>query len=122
MGFIIKIDVDKVCEKAIGGEQGFNAIINDLEQNGGQFCSYNLILMDCNMPFMDGYQSTIKIRQYLYEMNIPQPIIVAVTGHSEIQYVQKAIYSGMNQVLSKPINSSYLKHLIRKLDFVTDVE
>ena len=70
MGFIIKIDVDKVCETAIGGEKGFNTIIHDLEQNGGQFCGYNLILMDCNMPFMDGYQCSEMIRTYLFNKRV----------------------------------------------------
>ena len=36
------------------------------------------------MPFMDGYEATTKIRQYLFEMDIDQPIISAVTGHTEI--------------------------------------
>jgi CheY-like chemotaxis protein len=70
LGFLIKIDVDKVCEKSIGGEKGFNAIINDLEQNDNQFCSYNLILMDCNMPFMDGYQCSEMIRTYLFNKGV----------------------------------------------------
>jgi CheY-like chemotaxis protein len=48
------------------------------------------------MPFMDGYESTEKIRQFLYEHNIDQPIILAVTGHTEANYVERAINSGMN--------------------------
>jgi len=48
------------------------------------------------MPFMDGYESTTKIRQYLHERDIPQPIISAVTGHTEDMYIDRAIQSGMN--------------------------
>lgn len=59
--------------------------------------------MDCNMPIMDGYQSTQNIRQYLFNLGINQPIIIATTGHTEELYVDRAIDSGMNQVLSKPI-------------------
>ena len=47
-------------------------------------CSFDLILMDCNMPVMDGYDACHNIRQFLYSRNIPQPLIIAVTGHSEI--------------------------------------
>ena len=43
--------------------------------------------MDCNMPFMDGYESTGKIREYLFNKGIMQPIIIAVTGHTENQYI-----------------------------------
>ncbi len=39
--------------------------------------------MDCNMPIMNGYIATEKIREYLYDKQISQPLIVAVTGHSE---------------------------------------
>ena len=51
------------------------------------------------MPFIDGYQTTQKIRKLLYESNCVQPIISAVTGHTEQSYINKAILSGMNQVL-----------------------
>ena len=61
------------------------------------------------MPFMDGYESTDMIRSYLFDHFIDQPIILAVTGHTETQYVEKAINCGMNQVLSKPIQSDILK-------------
>ena len=58
--------------------------------------------MDCNMPFMDGYEATDKIRQYLFEKDILQPIIIGVTGHTEDSYIQRALDSGMNEVLFKP--------------------
>ncbi len=55
------------------------------------------------MPFMDGYEATHKIREIFYKGGAKQPIICAVTGHTESQYVQMAFKSGMNLVLSKPI-------------------
>ena len=48
------------------------------------------------MPHMDGYQTCQKIREYLYSQNLPQPIISAVTGHTEQEYIDRAIESGMN--------------------------
>ena len=63
------------------------------------------------MPIMDGYEATSKIREVFYSYGIPQPLIIAVTGHSEKQYVRKAINAGMNQVLSKPVKGEILKNL-----------
>jgi len=45
---------------------------------------------------MDGYDATEEIREYLYVRGLRQPIIVATTGHTEPEYVAKAIRAGMN--------------------------
>ena len=66
-----------VCYKIETVEDGLEAV---------QIASsrpYNIILMDCNMPIMDGYQASLQIREYLYENGVDQPLIIAVTGHSE---------------------------------------
>ena len=85
--------------------------------------AYKLILMDCNMPFMDGYTCATKIREfYSFECGIPplqQPVISAVTGHTEPQYVKRCFESGMNQVLSKPIKAEALKFVCREVGLLT---
>ena len=60
--------------------------------------------MDCSMPIMDGYKSTLEIRKYYKKHKVSQPLIVAVTGHTEDVYVKKAFQSKMDEVLSKPAN------------------
>ena len=67
--------------------------------------------MDCNMPFMDGYQCTQKIREYLHAQRVKQPLISAVTGHTENAYVKRCIDCGMNQVLSKPVDTKLLAQM-----------
>ena len=67
------------------------------------------------MPYMDGYTATQEIREYLYTKNLKQPIITAVTGHIEQSYVNRALKSGMNQVLSKPVNDKVLKSSLTQL-------
>ena len=70
--------------------------------------SYGLIIMDCSMPFMDGYEATKKIRKYLHKKGLKQPVIAAITGHTEQSYIRRAIKSGMNQVICKPANAKDL--------------
>ena len=98
-----------IIDSASDGVLALEKVKKNVILNNYQKCTYDLILMDCNMPFMDGYESTDMIRSYLYDHFIDQPIILAVTGHTETQYVEKAINCGMNQVLSKPIQSDILK-------------
>ena len=65
-----------------------------------------MILTDCSMPFMDGYDCARHIIKILNQARIPEeerPQILAVTGHVESEYQRKAILSGMSQVYSKPI-------------------
>ena len=83
----VKISPDYEIVKAYNGHEALDQIIKDVRSQNMTGCSYQLILMDCNMPFMDGYQSTIKIHQYLYDFNITQPIVVAITGNTEQQYM-----------------------------------
>ena len=60
--------------------------------------------MDNNMPVMDGCDSSAKIRAYLSENNLAQPIIIAVTGQTEDSYVKRAYISGINAVCAKPMD------------------
>ena len=59
-------------------------VIEDIEsKEEDEPGTYNLILMDLNMPDMDGNESMKRIREYCYSKGIDQPIISAVTGHTE---------------------------------------
>ena len=102
--YTIKLkDSNQICDCVYDGKQALELITQDVVDHNLSSCSYDLILMDCNMPVMDGCEATARIRLYLQELNIRQPMIVAVTGHSEDAYVQKALDSGMNKVLIKPV-------------------
>ena len=70
--------------------------------------SYDLILMDLQMPEMDGYTATQIIRE---ELNISIPII-AITAHAFAGEREKCIQHGMNDYLSKPIDVDKLATMI----------
>jgi len=64
--------------------------------------AFDLIFMDCQMPVMDGYRATQKIRQSgQYNINTP---IIAVTANAMSNDQALCLASGMNDYLTKPIN------------------
>lgn len=73
---------------------------------------YSIILMDCQMPNMDGYQATQHIRQ------LPAPVnsipIIALTANAMSDEREKCFASGMNEYLSKPIEQTKLFSMIEK--------
>ncbi len=78
--------------------------------------SFNLILMDIQMPAMDGYTTTQKIRK---ELKIQTPII-ALTAHALAGERERCLSAGMNEYLPKPIREENLKTLIVQFVKVDD--
>lgn len=72
---------------------------------------FDLILMDIQMPEMDGYSATIHLRREL-GLNIP---IIAMTAHAMSGEREKCINLGMNDYISKPVNEQELLGLIEKV-------
>ncbi len=68
---------------------------------------YDLILMDCYMPEMDGFETTIKIRKL--SKSIHSPRIVAVTASIMKEDHEKCFQAGMDAVIVKPITSDAIK-------------
>lgn len=71
---------------------------------------FDLVLMDCQMPIMDGYQATRIIREM--EKNLKHSIIVAMTAHTLPADLQKCINAGMDGYISKPFKFDEMIHTI----------
>ena len=77
----------------------------DVAENGQeaidsiQTKSYDFVLMDCQMPVIDGYEATQQIRS----LPIVQPIIIAMTANAMSGDKEKCLVAGMNDYISKPI-------------------
>lgn len=73
---------------------------------------YDLILMDCQMPVMDGYEATDKIRKT--SILNKNTIVIAMTAHTMEGDREKCILAGMNDYISKPVTMAILKEKIDK--------
>lgn len=73
--------------------------------------TYDLILMDCQMPEMDGFETSRRIRTGEANGN-SKAIIVAVTADAMKGAREKCLQSGMNDYISKPIDTAKLKSVL----------
>ena len=74
---------------------------------------FDIILMDINMPIMDGIECTEKIRSLEdpEKSNIP---IIAITGNARNLSLEEYREIGINEFLQKPLNFDELVNLVRK--------
>jgi CheY-like chemotaxis protein len=75
---------------------------------------YQLILMDCQMPEMDGFEATRRIRDRSSAVLDHEVPIVAMTANAFPEDRVRAIGSGMNDFLSKPVDQATLSAVIEK--------
>jgi PAS domain S-box-containing protein len=90
----------------------------EIAENGAEGLSmalkghYDIVLMDIQMPLMDGYTATHRLR----ERGFSKPIL-ALTAHAMSEVRQKCLQVGCNDHLPKPINAVDLVSAVRKLTF-----
>ena len=77
--------------------------------------NYDLILMDCEMPFMDGYQATREIRLWEQQQQLPGKPIVALTAHSLPEQIDMCKNAGMNHHLAKPVTRELLENKLLEI-------
>jgi len=81
--------------------------------------SYDLILMDCQMPGFDGDEVTRRIRDSGTQ-DVQQPIIVAVTADVSAEHQSRCLQAGMDDFLAKPIRLQVLKSGLHRWSSLID--
>ena len=77
---------------------------------------FDLILMDIQMPEMDGLEATVEVRRN----NIQQPVIIAMTANAMQEDKDECLRIGMNDYLSKPIHIESLLTSLAKASLISD--
>jgi signal transduction histidine kinase/CheY-like chemotaxis protein len=94
------LDVDAACD----GKQGVDAYLKG---------SYDWILMDCQMPVMDGYEATREIKRLARNgLGPPSPIVIALTANAQPDDQDKCLQAGMDAFLEKPLSMEALQKVL----------
>jgi CheY-like chemotaxis protein len=75
---------------------------------------YDLILMDCQMPVLDGFAATAAIRRQEQAISQPAVPIMALTANVIKGFREQCLAAGMNDYLSKPFSQAQLKELLER--------
>ncbi len=90
---------------AANGQEAFDAVI---------LKNYDLVLMDVQMPEMDGLESTKAIIDYCRKNSLPVPVIIAMTANVIGDSQQHCFAAGMNGFIPKPVLPDQLKDCLTK--------
>lgn len=103
---IMKAYMESLNIKALLADNGQEAV-NIYKEN-----DFDIILMDCRMPVMDGYTAARKIREYEQSTNKERTPIIAITANAVKGDREKCIHAGMDDYLSKPVKQFDLEEAI----------
>jgi two-component system, sensor histidine kinase and response regulator len=115
LGHVLVVEDNLVNQKVVTKFLDHLHYSYDVANNGIQAIKaikttpYDLVLMDCQMPQMDGYEASRVIRQELQLNHLP---IIALTAHALAGERQKCLDAGMNDYLTKPIAKQQLDVLL----------
>ena len=95
----------------------------DLAEDGRQAVAlalagkYDVIVMDCFMPEMDGYEATAEIRKRQTQAGLPRVPIIALTANALPEDREKCLAAGMDDYLSKPVRKEDLQAAFARFGF-----
>ena len=75
---------------------------------------YDLVLMDCEMPEMNGYEATRRIRKPETDVLNPAIPIIALSGHAQSDDRDKTLTAGMDDYLAKPVQLKTLSEMLSR--------
>lgn len=108
-------EVNSQVAKSMLRKLGFDVDVvvdGELAAEAVKSSEYNLILMDCQMPNVDGMQASKRIRQWEQETGKERNLIIAMTAESGDDAKQRCLDSGMDDYLMKPVKRRVLAEVV----------
>ena len=115
---ILVAEDNSISTKVIRGMLNKLNLTPDTANNGEealramQAQQYDLVLMDCEMPVLDGFTATQMLREWEAREQQPRTPVVALTAHIMSEHKERARQVGMDGHVAKPVELSQLRELI----------
>ncbi len=115
---VLVAEDNSISTKVIQGMLGKLDLEPDLVSNGRdalramQNQQYDLVLMDCEMPVLDGFAATEQLRAWEAARQRPRTPVVALTAHILGEHKERALKAGMDGHVAKPLELSQLRELV----------
>ncbi|WIF68251.1 response regulator [Metapseudomonas otitidis] len=115
---ILVAEDNSISTKVIRGMLSKLNLQPDTASNGEEALSamkerqYDLVLMDCEMPVLDGFSATEMLRDWERDAQRPRTPVVALTAHILNEHKERARQAGMDGHMAKPVELSQLRELI----------
>jgi CheY-like chemotaxis protein len=101
--------IKELTDVCINGQDALDLATRALVQSQ---TLYSLVLTDCSMPVMDGYNFSSELRKLYTHHRVRQPYIAACTGHTEDTYIEKAWKHQINEIIPKPANKEIVEQIL----------
>ncbi|MBV4533090.1 response regulator [Pseudomonas sp. SWRI107] len=116
---ILVAEDNSISTKVIRGMLGKLELQPDTASNGEEALQamkakhYDLVLMDCEMPVLDGFTATQQLRAWESANQRPRTPVVALTAHILAEHKERARLAGMDGHMAKPVELSQLRELVQ---------
>ncbi|MEX5588635.1 hybrid sensor histidine kinase/response regulator [Pseudomonas urmiensis] len=116
---VLVAEDNSISTKVIRGMLGKLNLEPDTASNGEEALRamkarrYDLVLMDCEMPVLDGFSATQQLRAWEAENQRQRTPVVALTAHILNEHKERARLAGMDGHMAKPVELSQLRELIQ---------
>jgi signal transduction histidine kinase/ActR/RegA family two-component response regulator len=120
---VLVAEDNKVNQQVIAGllkKQGLEAVmasdgVEALQHLISRHSDVDLVFMDCEMPNMDGYTATERLRQRESGTNLPRVYVCGVSAHVMPEFRMRALQAGMDDFIAKPLRRAELLRVLTEV-------
>jgi CheY-like chemotaxis protein len=119
-GYILLVEDEPINRRVIQAMLNRLGLLIDCANNGQQALTaiahhhYDLVLMDCQMPDMDGFETTRRLRQQEQQQNVARLPIIAMTANAQRGDRERCLATGMDDYVTKPVERTVLVQVLSR--------